>query len=225
MRLMIVTDVCLFREGLSRVLAGCSNVQIVAATPSSNDVPAVVATHRPDIVLVDAATVRASELIPHVTQAFPETRVVAFAVAEEDEEEVLACAEAGVAGFVARNATVEELIAVLHSAIHGELRCPPHIAAVVFRQVARLAGLRLVTAHKPGLTHREAEVVSLIEDGLTNKEIAGRLSIEVATVKNHVHNILEKLHVRRRGDVASFVRSQERWRRRPGPRPSAGSSP
>jgi DNA-binding NarL/FixJ family response regulator len=191
-------------------------VRVVASATPGDDVPLLVAAQRPDVVLIDATTVRASELVPLVTDALPGTRVVAFAVASEDEEEVLACAEAGVAGFVARSATVEELVAVLRSAARGEVRCPPQVTAMVFRQVARLAAFRTLTTQEPELTHREGEIVSLMEDGLTNKEIAGRLGIEVATVKNHVHNILEKFHVRRRGDVATFVRSHERWRRLPG---------
>ena len=214
---MIVTDVSLFREGLGRILAGHADVQVIASATPSEDVPVLVATKCPDVVLIDATTVRASELVPQLVEAVPGIRVVAFAVAPEDEEEVLACAEAGVAGFVARNATVEELVAVLRSAARGEVSCPPQVTAMVFRQVARLAAFRTVTTHEPGLTHREAEIVSLMEDGLTNKEIAGRLGIEVATVKNHVHNILEKFHVRRRADVATFVRFHERWRRFPGP--------
>jgi two-component system, NarL family, nitrate/nitrite response regulator NarL len=213
-RTLIVTDVSLFREGLGRLLSGHADVLVVGASTLGEDVSALVATQLPDIVLVDATTVRASQLVATVTVAHPDARVVAFAIAREDEEEVLACAEAGVAGYVARNATVEELVVVLRSAAHGEVRCPPHVTATLFRQVARLAPFRSVSLHEPALTAREAGVVSLVQDGLTNKEIAVRLGIEVATVKNHVHNILEKLHVRRRADVATCVRSRE-YRHRP----------
>jgi two-component system, NarL family, nitrate/nitrite response regulator NarL len=103
---------------------------------------------------------------------------------------------------------MEELVAVLRSAAHGEVRCPPHVTATLFRQVARLAPFRSVAMHGSELTRREAAIVCLIRDDLTNKEIAVRLGIEVATVKNHVHNILEKLHVRSRGDVATFARAR-----------------
>jgi DNA-binding NarL/FixJ family response regulator len=214
-RVLIVTDVSLFREGLARLLNGRSDLEVVATAAPRDDVLALLALHRPDVVVVDAATVRASELAIQLALAPApvDTRVVAFAVAEEDEIEVLACAEAGVAGFVSRSATVDELVAVLKSAVSGQVLCPPQIAALVFRQVAKLAVYRSVTADERGLTLRETEIASLIEGGLTNKEIASRLGIEVATVKNHVHNILEKLHVRRRGDVAAIARSQRRWRR------------
>jgi DNA-binding NarL/FixJ family response regulator len=212
-RVLVVTDVALFREGLGGLLAGRSEVQVVAATRPDEELPELIARQRPDIVLVDATTVRASALVPEVTAAHAGGKVVAFAVAQGDEDEVLACAEAGVAGFVARNASVEELVTVLCSAARGEVRCPPHVTAVVFRQLARLAAFRSVAPHEVVLTHREIEIVALMDGGLTNKEIASRLGIGLPTVKNHVHNILEKLHVRRRGDVASLVRARERWRR------------
>jgi DNA-binding NarL/FixJ family response regulator len=215
-RTLIVTDVSLFREGLARLLAGHADVQIVGSATANDDVQTLVATTRPDIILIDATTVRASELVPRVTDSTTGPRVVAFAIAAEDEDEVLACAEVGVAGYVARSASVEELVAVLRSAALGEVCCPPHVTATLFRQVARLAPFRAVTMQGPSLTRREDEVVALMEEGLTNKEIARRIGIEVTTVKNHVHNILDKLRVRRRGDVASFLRSQGRLHR---PRP------
>lgn len=215
MRVIIVTDVCLFREGLRGVLAR-SDLKVIASISPSEARTEFLEALRPDVILVDAATVRASEMVVHVTDVLPGTPVVAFAVAECDEEEVLACAEAGVAGFVERSATIDDLVTVLHSAARGEMSCSPRVAAVVFRQMARLSAYREVALHNPGLTPREEEVVWLIEHGLSNKEIAQRLGIEVATVKNHVHNLLEKLHVRRRGDVAAVARPKGRWRRPPG---------
>lgn len=210
-RTLIVTDVSLFREGLGRILAEYPDVLVAGSATPDDDVPRVVQTLDPDVVLVDATTVRASELVPRLIDAVPNARVVAFAIAQEDEEEVIAYAEAGVVGYVARSATVEELVAVLRSAAHGEVRCPPHVTAAVFRQLARLAPFRGLASKEPGLTPREVEIVGLMEDGLTNKEIAGRLGIEVATVKNHVHNILEKLHLRRRSEVATCLHSHP-WR-------------
>jgi two-component system nitrate/nitrite response regulator NarL len=210
---MIVTDVCLFSEGLARVLGGRADVQVVGSAPASDDVLAGIAAYRPDVLLVDAATVRTSKLALHLTTtaARSDARVVAFAIAEEDEEEVVACAEAGVAGFVARTATVEELVAVLRSAMRGEVQCPATFTTVVFRQVARLAAFRSFTPDERALTQREAEVIGLIETGLSNKEIAQRLGIEPSTVKNHVHSLLEKLRVRGRIEAAALMRSQRHW--------------
>jgi two-component system, NarL family, nitrate/nitrite response regulator NarL len=212
-RILIVTDVCLFSEGLSRVLGGRPDLEVVGSSSPSDEVIGSIATCCPDVVLIDAATVHTSELALRLTgtAARCAARVVAFAIAEEDEDEVLACAEAGVAGFVSRNATLEQLIAVLHGAVRGEILCPPQVTAVIFRQVARLAAFRSVTPDERGLTQRETEIGGLIETGLSNKEIARRLGIEQSTVKNHVHSLLDKLHVSRRAEAAALMRSQHRW--------------
>jgi DNA-binding NarL/FixJ family response regulator len=212
-RTLIVTDVSLFLEGLGRVLVGYPEVLVVGSATPDQDVAALVARLHPDVVLIDATTVRASEVVPLVTSAGSPPRVVAFAIAVEDEEEVLGCAAAGVAGYVARNATVDELIAVLRSAAHGEVRCPPRVTSTIFRQVARLAPFPGAPASRATFTPRELEIVSRLDLGLSNKEIAAQLGIEVATVKNHVHNILEKLQIRRRAEVAARLRPHDRRRR------------
>ncbi|MDQ5821587.1 MAG: response regulator transcription factor, partial [Actinomycetota bacterium] len=136
----------------------------------------------------------------------PGTMVVALGVTEADDD-VLPLAEAGVAGYVTRDGTVDDLLATVESVAAGETICSPRITATLLRRVALLARDRGAAAEaKRGLTHREREIVDLIDEGLSNKEIAVRLRIELATVKNHVHNILDKLHVRRRAEAAAAVR-------------------
>jgi two-component system nitrate/nitrite response regulator NarL len=143
--------------------------------------------------------------------AAPAVKVVAVAV-PDSERDVIACVEAGVAGYVTREASVEELVQATLDATRGELHLPPRMAARLVRHVAELA------TDRPGpearLTSRELEIVDLIDDGLSNKQIAQRLCIEVPTVKNHVHNILEKLQVDRRSEAAARVRAR-RLRQRP----------
>src|SRR4051794_27145054 len=126
-------------------------------------------------------------------------RVVGIAVGDE-EDEVVACAEAGVAGYVSRDDSLDDLLAAVRGAVRGEVRCPPAIAATLMRSVASTA--RRARAARPvaaaaaapsRLTRRESEIVGLIGEGLSNKQIAGRLCIELPTVKNHVHHILDKL--------------------------------
>jgi DNA-binding NarL/FixJ family response regulator len=119
-------------------------------------------------------------------------------------EEVLACAEAGVTAFVDSNGTVHELVGAVESALRGELLCSPRITALLCDRLASLAGTRNEMTEP--LTRREREIAALIAEGLSNKEIASDLRIGPATVKNHVHNILEKLKVRRRAAVAALWR-------------------
>jgi two-component system, NarL family, nitrate/nitrite response regulator NarL len=129
--------------------------------------------------------------------------VVALGVSE-DPDEVLECAEAGVAGYVSRRATVEDLVKTIEGVERGELCCSPRMAAEMFHRVAALAAGQAAARLFP-LTVREQAIVQLISRGLSNKEIAHALSIEVATVKTHVHHILEKLGVPRRAAVAAWV--------------------
>jgi DNA-binding NarL/FixJ family response regulator len=119
------------------------------------------------------------------------------------EHEVFACAEARVSGFVSRNGSIQDLVAAVHCAVRNELVCSPRVAALLFGRVASIRSERVGERPNGGLTRREHEIVSLITQGLSNKEIARQLRIQNPTVKNHIHSILGKLQVRRRGEVAA----------------------
>jgi DNA-binding NarL/FixJ family response regulator len=125
--------------------------------------------------------------------------------APESEREGVACAEAGVAGYVARDASIQDLVAAVTSAARGEVVCPPSIAASLMRELARRAAGLPAMGTGARLTPRERQVIELIDRGLSNKEIARTLHIALSTVKNHVHNILEKCQVGRRMEAVSTV--------------------
>jgi two-component system, NarL family, nitrate/nitrite response regulator NarL len=139
-----------------------------------------------------------------------ELKVVVLGL-NEDEGQIVACARAGIAGYVTQDATLHELTQRIREATVGEFRCPPHVAATLLRNLAvpRFADERHIVAAR--LTPRELEIVQLIERGMSNKEIARHLTIQLATVKNHVHNILEKLAVRDRANAVRAARSIERY--------------
>jgi DNA-binding NarL/FixJ family response regulator len=132
-------------------------------------------------------------------------KVVAFSVAETDDE-ICECAEAGIAGYVARNGSKEDLIAAIENAVRGEVVCSPRAAASLFRRLAAHVRTKRQRPPEAALTSREQDIIALIDRGLSNKEIARQLQIRLPTVKNHVHNILEKLQVRRRGAAAALLR-------------------
>jgi two-component system, NarL family, nitrate/nitrite response regulator NarL len=206
-RILLVTDVRLYREGIESVLAGREGIEVVAAASEAGEAVGLAGSLRPEIALVDVAMPDAIEGVRAIRRAAPRVKILALTVAET-EAEVLTCVEAGVSGYVTRDSSVDDLVAAIRSAGRDEMLISPRIAATLVRRVAALgAGAGRATSVAL-LTSRELEIVALIDEGLSNKEIASRLLIEVPTVKNHVHNILEKLQVRRRGEAAAVIRAR-----------------
>jgi two-component system nitrate/nitrite response regulator NarL len=197
-RVYIVSEVRLYREGLIAVLQ--RQLEVVGAGGSDDFLDRITAT-RPDVLLLDLAA-RGSLTIPRrARQVIPEVRVVAFSVAEIDDD-ILACAEAGISGYVMQDGSSEDLIAAVLSALKGELACSPRIAGLLFHRMATLSDGRPVAAVDAPLTPREREIAAMVARNLPNKEIARQMRLGPATVKNHVHSILQKLNIHRRGDVA-----------------------
>ena len=192
-KVFIISFVRLYYDGLARSLADRALIEVVGAgAPNHETIEAIGATAA-HIILVDSNVARHSGIVRLITHVSPDSIVVAFGV-NDDPTEVLACAESGVAGYVPTDASVDDLVRVIESVERGELICSPRVAAQMFRRVATLAE-RPVELAMDGLTIREREIVDHMCDGKSNKEIAAALCIELATVKTHVHHILEKLGV------------------------------
>ena len=204
-RIIIVSDTRLYREGLALSLERVDRVVVVSVTDSVASALTCIENKNPDVALLDFAMPDALALSHAIAAAQMPVKVVAFSVADT-EDEICECAEAGIAGYVARNGSKEDLIAAVENAVRGEVLCSPRAAATLFR---RLASHVQTTKQRPpeaALTSREQDIIALIDRGLSNKEIARQLKISLPTVKNHVHNILEKLQVRRRGAAAALIR-------------------
>jgi DNA-binding NarL/FixJ family response regulator len=211
----LVSDVPLYRDGVARTLAGAREIAVVGSAASADEATVLVRRLTPDVVLMDMAMPHAFDVARDIAQHCPQTRVVALAIPEVDHE-VVACAEVGVVGYVARNGSVSDAIDVISSAARGEALCSPRIVASLLRRIAALAaerqhgGAPVNGAQKPalaGLTTRETEILALLKRGLSNKMIARRLGIELATVKNHVHSVFGKLGLRRRAEAAVLERT------------------
>jgi len=180
-------------------------LSIVGAAADLEEALTCVRDLRPDLALIDLAMPESLAAVRAIRVLSTEARVVALAV-PEIEEEVLACAEAGVAGYVPREAGVADLISTIQTVGRGELLCSPRMAAAFRERLTSLAASQASSGSERRLTGREIEILGLLERGLSNKDLARQLGIEVATVKNHVHNILEKLRVHRRGQAAARAR-------------------
>jgi two-component system, NarL family, nitrate/nitrite response regulator NarL len=206
---LIVSDVRLYREGLAMTLRSRSDLMLAGTADSLKSAVELIGSLEPTIVLLDTGMPRGLEIARALVRAAPRTKVVAVAVSD-DSADVVACAEAGIAGYVSRDGSVEDVVAAIHDVVRGEFSCPPRMISTLFKRLASLAPHHSDSNGDDGfLTKREIEIVSLIDEGLSNKEIGGRLRIGTPTVKNHVHHILEKLHVRRRGQAAAAVRAKQ----------------
>jgi DNA-binding NarL/FixJ family response regulator len=214
-RVYVLSAIRLLREGLVRALSRQSSIKIVGASDAA--VLNEVVESRPDVLLLDISNAAALEWSTSLLRIMPDVKIVALGVAEV-EQVVLACARAGVSGFVYAQGSANDVVAAVHSAVRGELVCSPRTAGMLLNRISSLAG----TASDPSgdaLTPREQEVLTFVTEGLSNKQIAIRLGIRDATVKNHVHSILGKLRVSRRGEAAAQLR-----RHRPRTRPPAGAN-
>jgi two-component system nitrate/nitrite response regulator NarL len=203
-RLFVMSDVRLLRDGLVAALSSQPAVILVGSSQLFVTATDLAEAH-PDVVLLDVAKLDNLKLSLPLRQILPKVKIVAFALADIDEE-IIACAEAGISGYVSRAGSVEDVVAAVHAAVCGELHCPPRTSALLFSHMAHLYAKQGPVASPNLLTHREGEIVALVEQGLSNKEIARSLRIENATVKNHIHSILSKLQVRRRGEAAARMR-------------------
>jgi DNA-binding NarL/FixJ family response regulator len=207
-RILLVVDVLFYREGLEELLARSGAVEVLGAVSCANDADDLARRTQPDVVLLDIGSPDAREALARVQCIEPKPRVVALAVAETPQG-VLEWIEAGVAGYVPRNASLGDLLRVLEGVVRDETYCPPHITATMIRRLAALAATTRATGvDLDALTAREQEILSLVAQGLSNKAIAVRLGIASATAKNHVHNILDKLNLRRRVEAASVLHRQ-----------------
>jgi two-component system nitrate/nitrite response regulator NarL len=205
----VVGEIRVFRDGLAELLRSDGRVRVVGGGAASEQLLARIDVLKPDVAVLDARPHESLATVRALAAAAPNVKVVAVGV-RDNEESVIRCAEAGVIGFVAGDAALEDLVSTIESAARDEVLCSPRMAATLLRHVATLAATNGRTPVEQRLTARELEIVELIDEGLSNKEIATRLCIEVATVKNHVHNILEKLEVRGRAEAAAIVRRRGR---------------
>jgi two-component system nitrate/nitrite response regulator NarL len=202
----ILSDVRLYREGVALSLARRGELAVRgSAAPSEVDLDALVRSGA-SVLLLDASMGGGLELMKRLKFEAPQVKVVAVSVNDSDDDR-LAHIEAGAAGCVAREGSIEEVVQTVLACVRGEAACSGTLAARLFDRLSTLSAIARPGAASPWLTRRELELLRLVNDGLSNKEIARALRIGLPTVKNHIHQILAKLGVRRRGEAAAWLRA------------------
>jgi two-component system nitrate/nitrite response regulator NarL len=211
---LIAVAVRLFREGLAATLGEYRTLSIVGTAASAEELTAAADALRPDVVIVDVSLPDVREIMSALRDREPAPRILAFAV-HDHISAILECAEAGADGYATANASIDDVVAAIESTVAGELRCSPRVAAELFRRARHYPTPDDDSTTGPLLTSREQQVFDHLQQGHSNKEIGSALNIAEATVKNHVHNLLEKLRVTTRAEAAASARSGVKAGRQP----------
>jgi two-component system, NarL family, nitrate/nitrite response regulator NarL len=209
-RILIVHPTKLICSLYTAVLDERPNMEVVAQATSAREALRKVPHSGCNLVLVSAALEDngALTLTKEIARSYPEIKVLVAGL-PESKHVILQYVMAGASGYVLQDVTVDRLLENILAAQQDKALVSPTIAAALIDHVAELASISALPYLQPDaysdLTARELEVLQLVDEGLTNQEIAGRLTIEIGTVKNHVHNILRKLDVATREDAAAHL--------------------
>ena len=210
-RVFVVDDLRLLREGLVSLLAEQGNITVVGTAASGSKALEKIKELRPEVALIDIGMPGKDGLT--VTQALrreaPEVKVIILGMPDLNDE-IMACIEAGAAGYVLKEAAFDSLVETILAVHQDESFCSPRMAASLFSRIAELVSERRprIAQSAIKLTPRELDIISEIAGGLSNKEIAQRLSIGPQTVKNHIHNILDKLQLHNRQEAVHYARER-----------------
>jgi len=208
--LLLVNETRLMGNVIAAALEGESDINVVGCATNIDDAMEIVREKEVDVALVSTRLpdLGALKLTNAITELKPSTKVLALGLTEE-KQHVLRYVEAGATGYVLKDDSLEDLIETVRAAQDGKVFVSPQIAAAIME---RLSGLARIFSdvennitNATDLTSRELEVLKLISEGRTNQQIAENLVIEIGTVKNHVHNILDKLHVSSRREAAAYL--------------------
>ncbi|HEX2693476.1 MAG TPA: response regulator transcription factor [Gemmatimonadaceae bacterium] len=208
--IVLIEDNRLVREGMTALLNQTSDFRVVGAGPSGD--PALLRETQPHVILLDVGlwdddSLRVAET---VRAQSPQSKVIIMDLLPIHED-IVEFVNAGVCGFVLKDATCEELVGTIRSVASGTQVLPPELTSTLFSQIAREAVERGRTDAMEAvrMTAREREVIDLIGEGLSNKEIATRLNIATHTVKSHVRNVMEKLALHTRLQIAAYAHRQD----------------
>jgi DNA-binding NarL/FixJ family response regulator len=210
-RLLLIEDNRLLREGLTAMLNGQPDIEVVAALGDGENAVLKAQERKPQAVLLDLGlrsqnSLRVVELLK---QKSPDVKVIVMDLIPV-QADIVEFVKAGVSGFLLKDATFEDFLRTIRSVAAGAKVLPPSLTGSLFSQIIEQAvgegKVKLIEAVR--MTKREREVIELIAEGLSNKEISQRLNVATYTVKSHVHNILEKLALHTRLQVASYAHTQ-----------------
>ena len=205
MNIVVLTPTRLLGDGLAACFSGRPNMETIAVVNDLANLRQVLSTTQTDVILIDVTQGVDLFDVRDIASEWANVPLVALGLTEQ-RQEVIRCGRAGFAGYVARDASIDELCQSLADIVAGRLTCPPEITGGLLRALFRKEQAQVDTDLNFALTRREAEVLELLGRGFSNKEIANELCLSVATVKHHVHHVLEKLQLQKRAQAMRRVR-------------------
>jgi DNA-binding NarL/FixJ family response regulator len=214
-RLLLVEDNRLLRDGIMSLLKEHDDIRVVAALGPNENILERIRSLRPNVMLLDLGlrTQNSLEVVTNSKTSYPATRVIVMSLIPT-QDDILEFVRAGVSGFILKDATIDDFLRTIRSVAEGGKILPSPLTGSLFSQIvdhavngAKGASSKLMESVR--MTRRERQVIELISDGMTNKEIAQKLHLSPYTVKSHVHNILEKLALHTRVQIARYAHTTE----------------
>ncbi len=213
--ILVVEDNRLLREGITAMIKGENDLKVVAAFGDCVKVLEFIKNSEPNIVLLDLGlrNQNSLRLVKQLKRHYSQIGIVAMDLVPL-QEDVLEFVQAGVSGFILKDATLKDFLATIRSVSTGEKVLPTNLAESLFSQIVDQAlseATPTVIMNSVKMTKRERQVIELVAEGLSNKEIAQLLHLSTYTVKSHIHNILEKLALHTRVQIANYAHNKSEY--------------
>jgi two-component system NarL family response regulator len=212
-RIIVIEDNRFLRDGIAEMIDGQSDLQVVAALEDNVKIDPVIIEKKPDIILIDLGlqSKNSLELVKSMKKNFPDVKFIIMDLFPV-QEDIFEFVKAGASGFILKNVRVNEFLKTIRSVFKGEKILPPNLMGSLFSQIVHEAingPKESILIRSVRMTKRERQVIELVSDGLTNKEIGQKLHLSPYTVKSHVHNILEKLAMHNRIEIAAYAHTDK----------------
>lgn len=211
-RLLLIEDNRLLRDGIIAMLKSQADIHIIAASGKGENTVSQLQKLKPNIIILDFGlqSLNSLTVVEIIKKDFPNAKVIVMDLAPV-QGDITQYVKAGAAGFILKDATLNDFLMTIRSVANGTNILPPYFANSLFSQIVENALKEGKTKLRDSIrmTKREREVIELIADGLSNKDIGQKLNVSAYTIKSHIHNIMEKLALHSRLEVANYSYSDK----------------
>ena len=206
-KILLIEDNRILRDGIKDIINKHADLTIVAATEGNHDTLLQARSLKPQVILIDLGLRNENglDVVATLSKELPQIKVIGMGLIPS-QQDIVEFVQAGAAGFILKDATIEDVLGTIRAVARGIRILPPLLTGSLFTHVVDLA-LRKGRGKLPGavqMTKREREIIVLIAEGMSNKEIAELLNLSTHTVKSHIHNILEKMALHSRLEIATY---------------------